>query len=45
MSEINLPVHVQVGRQFNSLAAFKLDMIRSAVNTGEVIEISKIDKK
>jgi hypothetical protein len=47
MSESNLPVQVQVqdGQQFDSLATFKLDMIHCSVNSGEVIKISKIDKK
>jgi hypothetical protein len=45
MSEPNLPVQVQDGQQFDSLATFKWDMIRCAVNSGEMIKTSKIDKK
>jgi hypothetical protein len=45
MSESNLPVQVQDGQQFDSLATFKLAMIRWAVNSGQEIKISKTDKK
>jgi hypothetical protein len=39
MSESNLPVQVQDGQKFDSLATFELAMIRWAVN-----KISKTDK-
>jgi hypothetical protein len=45
MSESDLSVQVQVGKQFDSLATFKLAVIRWAVNGGQEIKISKTDKK
>jgi hypothetical protein len=40
-----MSVQVQDGQQFDYLATFKLDMTRYAVNSGEVIKISKANKK
>jgi hypothetical protein len=44
MSESDLSVQVQVGKQFDSLATFKLAVTRWAVNGGHEIKISKTDK-
>jgi hypothetical protein len=45
MSESDLPGQVQVGKHFDSLATFKLAMICWAVNSGQEIKTSKVDKK
>jgi hypothetical protein len=45
MSEPDHSVQVQVSQQFDSLATFKLAMIRWAINSGQEIKISKTDKK
>jgi hypothetical protein len=45
MPEPNLLAQVQVGQQFDSLATFKLAMIRWEINSGQEIKINKTNKK